>query len=65
MCGQPNAWKPAGRDDVFGNLQLETYPDVQRAILGFARHETLETGRQFPRPSEALRSAALRPGCIP
>ena len=42
--------KTRRRDDVFDNLQLETYPDVQRAVLGFARHETRHTGRQFPRP---------------
>ena len=37
-------------DDVFDNLQLKAYPDVQRTVFGFARHETDHASRQFPRP---------------
>jgi hypothetical protein len=42
--------KGRGSDAVFDNDQLKTYPNVQRAVLGFARHETRYSARQFPRP---------------
>jgi hypothetical protein len=42
--------KSRRRDDPVDNLQLETHPNVQRAIFGLARHETRAIARQFPRP---------------
>jgi hypothetical protein len=38
------------RDDAVDDLQLETHPNVQRAIFGLARHETRAAVRQFPPP---------------
>src|SRR5262245_40253793 len=39
-----------GPHDTGLERKLKAHPYVQRAILGFARHETWRTGRQFPSP---------------
>ena len=40
--------KAGQADDAALQLQLETNPDVQRAVLGLARHQTGQAVRQFP-----------------
>ena len=42
--------KARRRDDPVDDLQLETHPNVQRAVLGFARHETWPCRPAVPAP---------------
>src|SRR6185295_17642311 len=58
-CGRHGVWTTENleaslADDASLQLQLITNPDLQRAVLGLARHQTGQAVRQFRGPAQRL-----------